>query len=137
MSISRIEQSEKDHFGYYVRVTRDGIQYSKFFADKKYGGKNGAMAAAVELDTALREELPLQSQAGRKTIRNTSGHVGVSRTKSTRKGHTYEYWQACWGSGESRKSTKFSIKKYGTRQAKRLAIEARKAWEQEALEENN
>lgn len=134
MSISRIEQPEKKHFGYYVRVTRSGIQYSKFFSDKKYGSQHEALEAAEELDIALQEELPLESQVGRKTIRNTSGYVGVSRTRSTRKGHTYEYWQAWWGSGENRKSVKFSIKKYGTRQAKRLAIAARKSWEQQAVE---
>jgi hypothetical protein len=58
----------------------------------------------------------------------------VSKTSSTRKGHEYEYWQACWGSGADRKSVKFSIQKYGTIRAKQLAIQARRSWEQEAAQ---
>nr|WP_242025723.1 AP2/ERF family transcription factor [Leptolyngbya sp. FACHB-36] len=78
--------------------------------------------------------MPSQPQVGRKSVRNTSGIVGVSQTKSARKGHVYEYWQAWFGSGEDRKSVKFSIKKYGATKAKQLAIDARKAWEQEATQ---
>jgi hypothetical protein len=132
VGISRIEQIEKNHFGYYVRLNREGIQFAKFFSDKKYGGKRKSLEAAKEYYTNLVEKVPLKRQYGRSNIRNTSGYVGVSRTRSTRRGHVYEYWQAWWGSGENRKSVKFSINKYGAGQAKQLAIKARRAWEKEA-----
>ncbi|NJR52298.1 MAG: AP2 domain-containing protein [Leptolyngbyaceae cyanobacterium CSU_1_3] len=132
MGISRIEQPDKKHFGYYVRITWRGTQYAKFFSDKKHGGKQKALAAAEQYFDELDAEMPLDSQAGQMTIRNTSGIVGVSRTKSTSRGHSYEYWQARWGSGEQRKSAKFSIHKYGEKEAKQLAIEARKNWEKAA-----
>ncbi len=132
MGISRIEQFEKSHFGYYVRITRSGRQYAKFFSDARYGGQQRAFEFAQRYFDELSAKLPLQSQAGRKSVRNRSGIVGVNRSKSTRKGYTYEYWQAWWGSGSYRKSAKFSIKKYGTEKAKELAIQARKTWEAEA-----
>ncbi|MEM7769199.1 MAG: AP2/ERF family transcription factor [Cyanobacteria bacterium P01_E01_bin.6] len=132
MGISRIEQFEKTNFGYYVRLKRDGRQYAKFFSDSRFGGQQNALKAAQDYLNELSEQLPRRSQAGQISTRNTSGIVGVSQTKSTRKGHTYEYWQAWWGSGGDRKSRKFSINKYGTQKAKQLAIETRKIWEQEA-----
>jgi hypothetical protein len=133
VGISRIEQPSKNNYGYYVRLTRQGNQYAKFFADKRYGGKRNALKAARELYHELVEVMPpAKSSVGRKTARNTSGIVGVSRTKSTRKGHTYEYWQAWWGSGDERKSVKFSILKYGEEDARKLAVKARKQWEREA-----
>ena len=134
MGISRIEQFEKTNFGYYVRLKRDGKQYAKFFSDARYGGQQKALKAAEEYYNELFAKMPLKSQAGRMSVRNKSGIVGVSRTTSTRKGYTYEYWQAWWGSGNDRKSAKFSIKKYGARRAKQLAIQARQNWEQQALQ---
>lgn len=132
MGISRIEQFEKSHFGYYVRITRSGKQHAKFFSDARWGGQQRAYEAAQDYFHKLTAQMPLPSQAGRKSVRNRSGIVGVNRSKSIRRGHTYEYWQAWWGSGRDRKSAKFSIKKYGTEQAKELAIRARKTWEEEA-----
>ncbi|MBD2462368.1 AP2 domain-containing protein [Oscillatoria sp. FACHB-1407] len=132
MGISRIEQPEKKHFGYYVRLMWRGKQYAKFFSDKKYGGKQKALKAAEKYFDELDEQMPLDSQVGRMSVRNTSGIVGVSRTKSASRGHRYEYWQARWGSGDNRKSAKFSIHKYGEEKAKQLAIEARQQWEKEA-----
>lgn len=132
VGISRIEQFEKSHFGYYVRITRGGKQHAKFFSDARYGGQQRALKAAQIYFNDLTAKLPLPSHIGRKSSRNRSGIVGVNRSKSKRKGHTYEYWQAWWGSGSYRKSAKFSIKKYGTQKAKQLAIEARKTWEAEA-----
>ncbi|NJR57625.1 MAG: AP2 domain-containing protein [Cyanobacteria bacterium CRU_2_1] len=109
-----------------------GTQYAKFFSDKKYGGKEEALKAAEQHFDELDKQMPLDSPVGRMSVRNRSGIVGVSRTKSTRRGHEYEYWQAWWGSGDYRKSVKFSILKYGEEKAKQLAIEARRAWEREA-----
>jgi len=132
VGISRIEQPEKKHFGYYVRLNWRGTQYAKFFADKKYGGQQKALKAAEAHFDELDEKMPLDSQVGRMSVRNRSGIVGVSRTKSASRGHQYEYWQARWGSGNDRKSAKFSIHKYGEEEAKNLAITARKTWEKEA-----
>ncbi len=134
MGISRIDQPDRNNFGYYVRVTRHGEQYAKFFADRQNGGKRRALRAAREHLNTLLESMPVERRTGLKTIRNTSGRVGVSRTKSTSRGHTYSYWQASWTSGDARRSVKFAINKYGEEKAKRLAVKARRTWEREADE---
>lgn len=56
----------------------------------------------------------------------SSGIIGVTRIIHEVKGHEYEFWKAAWTNlrGEKR-SRVFSIKKYGERQAKRLAKKAR------------
>ncbi len=131
MGISRIDQPERNNYGYYVRVTRRGKQHAKFFADRQSGGKRKALGAAREHLQVLLEAMPPESRTGIKTIRNSSGRVGVSRTKSTSRGHVYSYWQASWSSGDERKSVKFSINKYGEEKAKRLAVKARRTWEQQ------
>jgi AP2 domain len=131
VEISPIEQPEKNNFGYYVRIKRQGKQYAKFFTDREHGCKRKALQPAQQSYKELVKQMPLEFQIGRKSVRNSSGYVGVSRTKSTRRGHTYKYWQAWWGSGEERRSVKFSIKKYGSRKAKQLAIQARQEWEWE------
>lgn len=132
MSISRIEQPEKNNFGYYVRVTRKGKQHAKFFSDSQNGGKRKALLAARGHQQELLDQLPLESRRGQKTIRNSSGRVGVSRSKSASRGHEYEYWQASWSEGDERRSVKFSVSKYGEERAKRLAIKARRDWEKAA-----
>ncbi len=132
LGISRIEQPSKRTFGFYVRVIWRGTQYSKFFSDKKYGGKAEALKAAEDYFDYLDARMPLDSQLGQMTVRNRSGIVGVNRTRSSSRGHYYEYWQATWGAGDKRRSAKFSILKYGEEKAKQLAIETRRRWEAEA-----
>lgn len=51
--IQRMEQESKKNYGWYVRVGAPGAVTRQFFADKKHGGKNKALAAA----TAKRDEL--------------------------------------------------------------------------------
>lgn len=132
MGISRIEQAEKNNFGYYVRLTRSGQQHAKFFSDLKNGGKRKALKAAQQYFEDLFESMPQLPRRGQKTVRNSSGRVGVSRTRSASRGHMYEYWQASWSEGEERRSVKFSVSKYGEEKAKRLAVKVRRDWEKEA-----
>lgn len=131
MGISRIEQVDKKNFGYYVRLVRQGKQYAKFFADKKFGSKASALEAAEQHLQELLEKMPARGSLGRKTYRNKSGYAGVALTRSKRRSRVYEYWQAWFGSGLNRKSVKFSVNKYGFEEARERAIAARKNWELE------
>jgi hypothetical protein len=45
--ISRIDQESKRTHGWYVRVSFQGKEHSKFFSDKKNGGKESALLAAI------------------------------------------------------------------------------------------
>lgn len=128
MGISRIDQAEKHNHGYYVRVTRNHKTASKFFADKLYGGKRAGLRLARQYEAELLEQAKSQKQPPRKkSSRNTSGKVGVSRTTYKRGDDANQYWQAAWIDGKGvRKSVKFSVNKYGEEKARRLAIKARR-----------
>ncbi|MEO0417036.1 MAG: AP2 domain-containing protein, partial [Verrucomicrobiota bacterium] len=58
-----------------------------------------------------------------------SGVPGVTHVVSkSKKGKTYEYWQAAWvGDNGKRKTAKYSISRYGSDEALKLATKARKA----------
>ena len=135
-NISRVDQAKKNQHGWFVRVMRNGITHQKFFYDK-----GGNEAASLREAKRFRDELlrlyPLPKRGNmfnRMSARNTSGHAGVSRTGSYRKGHYYQVWQASWilKPGGKRITRKFGFSPNGRseRQAKRLAIKARR----EALE---
>ena len=129
MGISRIDQPEKHNHGYYVRLSRRGKMESKFFADKSNGGKRAALRAARQHEAELMQRAEAQGGKRRevRSVRNTSGKVGVSRSTSRTEDQVYEYWQASWSDAEGRRrSAKFSINKYGEEKARRLAIKARR-----------
>src|SRR5690606_7736611 len=77
-----IEPSEKypkrhPTHGWQVRVRRDGRRLSKFFADARHGGREGALEAAVLYRDHLIEHLPEPDARPRKAWSNT-GVVGLS-----------------------------------------------------------
>lgn len=45
-NISRIDQPDKNTFGWFVRIRRDGNRVNKFFSDWKYGGRDQALQQA-------------------------------------------------------------------------------------------
>ncbi|MFK7851401.1 MAG: AP2 domain-containing protein [Akkermansiaceae bacterium] len=99
-----------------------------------YGaGKTEAVAKkeALKRWREIRKKVPvLTKRRFREVLRKptASGIPGVTRITTYSKGHEYEVWKASWTTRSgTRRSRQFSINKYGTRKAKRLAIEARLA----------
>jgi hypothetical protein len=80
--ISRIDQPSKDTFGWYVRVTFNGMQRCKFFSDRAHGGKEKALEAAIRFRNQAEQELG-KPRTDRLVIarnpRNSSGIMGVQR----------------------------------------------------------
>jgi len=133
-SISRIDQVEKSHHGYYVRVNFRGKQYRKFFSDKKYGGSEEALEEAVRHRNQLEEEIG-KPRTDRRVQANTDGdRVGVRRyQKPTRRnGKVYysDVYEVSWcpEPGQVRRKT-FYIGKLGEREAKRRAYSLRRSKE--------
>lgn len=129
--ISRIEQEEKKNFGWNVRVTYKGKTTHKYFPDKSCGGKNKALKLAREFRDGVLKKMPKGKQeAASRALRKVkkSGVVGVTHVVSNAGGgKSYEYWQAAWeDKAESRRTAKFSISRYGNKEALALAIQARK-----------
>lgn len=129
--ITRIDQPAKKNHGYYVRITHKGKTQQKYFPDKSSGGKAKALKAAKEHRDGLVAKLPKYKQeaASRKKRRiKKSGVVGVTHVVSqSQKGKSYEYWQAAWlDENDKRRTAKFSISRYGDKEALALAKKRRK-----------
>ena len=124
--ISRIDCPERKTVGWYVRVRLKNVTKSKFISDSKHGGKEAALAVAVETRNQLEQELGKPRTdwviVG-ENPRNTSGVVGVRRTAKKYKGkdgrvYLNEVYEVTWNAGrEKRGRTSVSISKYGERSA--------------------
>jgi|TARA_B110000037_G_scaffold1690_1_gene1975 hypothetical protein len=92
--------------------------------------EQAAEKAAIKRWREIRKKIPvLTKRRFREILRKptASGIPGVTRITTTSKGYEYEVWKASWTNRSgNRKSKQFSINKYGTREAKRLAIETRR-----------
>ena len=130
--ISRID-SGATH-GWFVRGYRNGKTYSRFFSDGKYSGKDEALQQARTHRDELWESLQAipKKQPKQRVVtsnsKNTSGELGVTRTVKTRSNGTrYECYSVTWHPEPGvQKCTSFSIKKYGEKQALKLAIDYRR-----------
>ena len=116
--------------GWLVRLQRNGKVFARFFSDNRFGGECKALATAREYRDAMLEQLPVpcrRIRAEKRTVRNNSGVVGVCRiVREEVNGARYEFWQATWSpSPGTRKTAKFSIRRYGDERAFELARAAR------------
>ena len=132
--ICRIDQPSHRTHGFFVRVARQGTTHSAFFADKKYGGRELALAVAHACLLELRKELGMPVRRSRRwwaeTVgrRGKSGIQGVQRVIDRRFKPWRKYWLATWSPEHGVTSKKmFSIRKHGEEPAKALAIKARRA----------
>ncbi|MCP5538184.1 MAG: hypothetical protein H7A51_18375 [Akkermansiaceae bacterium] len=126
-AIARIDLPDACTHGFQVRLQRRGIKYGKFFADGVHGHPQRALQAARQWRDALLEELADRARVCERSQRNSSGVVGVSKiTVIASNGNSYQFWQATWSPAPGqRRCVKFSIKRYGDREAFQLAVEAR------------
>jgi len=129
--IARIDQPEKHNHGFFVRLQRKGIVHSAFFADKSYGGKRRAFRAAQKHFRGLEKKYhPMTRKSWAELLRRKgkSGIIGVRRAIIRRSGQRGRvYWQANWSPRPHmvRRRT-FSVRKFGERKARTLAILARR-----------
>jgi len=135
--ISRID-SGATH-GWFVRAYRKGTTHSKFFSDRKFGGKNKALALAVAARDELRARLGPPSTGKHRLLRsnrnNKTGAVGVCRvTRTLPNGAKRHYFLASWRPEPNvAKAKPFSIDRLGERGAFEAAVRFRKEREREIL----
>ena len=129
-AISRLDLADAGTYGWQVRFQRQGTKYGKFFADRSYGGRTSALKQAIEWRDQLLKQLSGSQTVRRHQVRsprNNSGVVGVSKVTVRANGAEYCFWQATWTEGGGvRKAVKFSVRRYGEKEAFRLAVEARR-----------
>ncbi len=116
---------------YRIVINYDREILQEYFYFRSPSKERAARAAAKARWAEIREVIPvITPRRFREIVRHPteSGITGVTRIVSTVKGREYEFWKAIWTTlkGE-RKSKQFSVNKYGAKEAKRLAIAARKA----------
>lgn len=132
-----VTQGEKKSRGWEVRVVRRGIALTEYFADRKFGGKAGALSEAMHWrDDAVKnlKPIPRSELARRVTKRNTSGIPGVRRAikRVKRLGRVLEYavWEATGSPAPNKRQTRgFPVKKLGEDNAREAAIAQRLKWE--------
>lgn len=130
---------------YIVRIDSNGwhawwvrfqaLKLQKSFTDKAYGSKRKALLAAITFrDKALSRypSVRYKRHLYERNTRNKTGVVGISyrgywKPKDNGGRYWNENYHARWTDPESRKQChrSFSIKKYGKRGAKQLAIQLR------------
>lgn len=119
---------EHNHFrGWRVATKRRGKRFAKYFSDKPKGRAH-ALRTAKAFRDSLVLRLPPVTKIKRRYILNTTGVIGVARTKErTRGGKILRRYVASWPkpNGERGKAS-FSIGFYGETEARRLAVEARR-----------
>jgi hypothetical protein len=128
--VTRIEYEGLATKGWMVRITRDGERKQKFFGDKPFGSKAKALKAAKECYDAWLEEVgPIRTTRDLKTVRNSSGKVGVHEVRNVdsrwANAESFAYC-ASWISEEGqRQKLSFAWNRYGKKAAWNLACLAR------------
>lgn len=130
-NITRMEY--KIPHGWWVRFNFDKKSYSKFFNDKKHGGKQLALLSAYAWMKNTKEKAnipntPLWVGGG---ARSNTGVRGVSYCSSSNR-----YFASWYDAIGKPGATSFSVNKYGKEKAFKLACEKRKQQEQWRLDGN-
>jgi hypothetical protein len=126
-NIRRIDNETNRTHAWLVQVQRGNRIVIKMFSDRIFGGKQKALAAAIEFRKPLiNAPSPAEHNLWHRSIvrrNNTSGIPGVGLYKSC---YNTEKWVAYWTDENGiRKSRTFSVKIHGKRKAKQLAIAER------------
>lgn len=128
--IARIDQPSKRTFGWYVRVRFEDKQHTRFFSDRKCGGKNASLLSALAWKEEIHKKLgkPVTNRSIIYKARTNTGVVGVSlNEKMNRYGVSWTGPDGKYG------KTTVSINKYGKEIAFQKACEIRRQKEAERL----
>lgn len=128
--VARIDQEEKRTHGWYVRVRFEGTTHSKFFSDRKCGGRYSSLLAALTWRDTLEKQLgKIRTDKHLVTVSNTT--TGVVGVRFNEKLNRYE---VSWVNRVGKQGkTSVSIKKNGKEKAFQIACEIRKVKEAERL----
>ena len=121
--VARIDQESKRTHGWYVRVRFKGKTHSKFFSDKKNGGRYSSLLAALAWRDATESKLGKQrTDRHMVTVSNTTtGVVGVRLNEKLGR------YEVSWVNREGRQGkTSVSIAKHGKKKAFERACTIRK-----------
>ncbi len=108
--IARIDQESKRTHGWYVRVRFQGKTHSKFFSDKKCGGRYSSLLAAIAWrDTTEKRLGKIRTNKHLVTVSNSgTGVVGV------RLNEKFNRYEVSWVTTKGKQGkTSVSVRKHG------------------------
>lgn len=134
--ITRIDANNTH--GYQVRICyqSSNITHSKMFSDNPYGGKRKALKAAIQFRDQIAKDLDIEHllsipHASRKQIprrsykTNSSGIIGVNFIRDYKDNYENYYYAVKYQENKKQRSICFSIKRYGEKEAFKLACKIR------------
>jgi hypothetical protein len=120
-NISRVDQESKLTHGWYARVNHQGRTISKFFSDKKHGGRASSLLLALDwrdsTTTTLDKLLPDGALADRQ--KTSTGVVGVRLNERCNR------YEVSWRKNGTQGGTSVSILKHGKKMAFEIACRIR------------
>lgn len=128
--IARIDQESKRTHGWYVRVRFLGKTHSKFFSDKKCGGRYSSLLSAITWRDKTEKKLgKVRTNKHMVTVSNSG--TGVVGVRLNAKLNRYE---VSWVTDNGKQGkTSVSITKHGKKDAFHKACQIRKKKESERL----
>lgn len=129
--VARIDQESKRTHGWYVRVRFLGKTHSKFFSDRKCGGRYSSLLSAIAWRDQTEKKLgKVRTNKHMVTVSNSS--TGVVGVRLNDKLNRYE---VSWVTHQGKQGkTSVSINKHGKKAAFKRACEIRQTKERERLE---
>ena len=112
--IARIDQESKKTHGWYVRVRFKGKVHSKFFSDKKSGGKSSSLLSAIAWRDKTEKKLgKVRTNKHMVTVSNSgTGVVGVRLNEKLNR------YEVSWVNDQGKQGkTSVSIAKHGKKKA--------------------
>ena len=124
--IARIDQEGKRTHGWYVRVRYMGRTHSKFFSDRKCGGRYSSLLSALAWRDKTEADLG-KVRTDKQIVTVSNSKTGVVGVRLNEKLNRYEVsWVTATG---KQGKTSVSIRKHGKGKAFVLACKVRKARE--------
>jgi hypothetical protein len=128
--IARIDQEEKRTHGWYVRVRYMGMTHSKFFSDRKCGGRYSSLLSALAWRDKTEADLG-KVRTDKQIVTVSNSKTGVVGVRLNEKLNRYE---VSWVTGTGKQGkTSVSIRKHGKEKAFAAACKIRQARETERL----
>ncbi len=128
--IARIDQESKRTHGWYVRVRFKGKTYSKFFSDKKCGGRYSSLLSAISWRDKTEKKLG-KVRTNKHIVTVSNSITGVVGVRLNEKLNRYE---VSWVTEHGKQGkTSVSIRKHGKREAFKRACAIRQKKESARL----
>jgi len=143
--ISRVDSEKSGMFGYLLRLYKGkGVLFQFWFSDKKYGGKEKTLKAAIKMRDQKIKDLSYNPNENRKwqpiqrtkKVKSNTGYLGIYESSYSKKNldgnkKEYAYFAVSYteNKGENKIKRFYVTQKRSRNEALRLAIDFRESKE--------